>query len=99
MISVDEAYERILSVFKPLETERVSLGEALGRVLAEDIFADVDIPPFANSAMDGYAVRAADTFGASPYNPVVLVVAGEALPGRSPAGPAAADVLGRNPSG
>jgi molybdopterin molybdotransferase len=74
MISVEEAQERILRSFHPLEPERVSLFEALGRVLAEDIFADVSVPPLDNTAMDGYAVRAADTRGASPEHPVALRV-------------------------
>lgn len=84
MISVEAAYERILSVFKPLEAEGVSLGEALGRVLAEDIHADVDIPPFANSAMDGYAVRSQDTAGANREAPVRLRVIGTLAAGQVP---------------
>jgi len=74
MISVEEAQERILRSFHPLEPERVSLFEALGRVLAEDISADVSVPPLDNTAMDGYAVRAADTSGASHEHPVPLRV-------------------------
>jgi len=72
MISVDEALERILVRFQPLEPERVGLMEALDRVLAEDIRSDMDIPPFDNSAMDGYAVRATDTAGASAERPIPL---------------------------
>jgi molybdopterin molybdotransferase len=74
MISVEEALEHILSHFQPLEPERVEILEALDRVLAEDIHSDMDIPPFNNSAMDGYAVRAADTAGASRERPVTLRV-------------------------
>jgi len=69
MISVEEALEKVLSMFHPLEPEEVDLLDSLGRVLAEDVFADMDIPPLDNSAMDGYAVRAEDTKGASPENP------------------------------
>ncbi len=69
MLSVEEALERILSYFHPLEPEKVPILESLGRVLAEDVHADMDIPPLANSAMDGYAVLAADTAGASPHSP------------------------------
>ncbi len=69
MLSVEEALEKVLSLFKPLEPEEVDLLDSLGRVLAEDVFADMDIPPLDNSAMDGYAVRAEDTKGASPQNP------------------------------
>jgi molybdopterin molybdotransferase len=53
----------------------------VGRVLAEDVVADVDVPGFDRSAMDGYAVRGEDTFGASAYDPISLTVRGEALPG------------------
>ena len=69
MLSVEEALERILSYFHPLEPEKVPILESLGRVLAEDVHADMDIPPLTNSAMDGYAVLAADTAGASPDGP------------------------------
>jgi len=72
MLSVEEALEKVLSLFKPLEPEEVDLLDSLGRVLAEDVFADMDIPPLDNSAMDGYAVRAEDTKGASPQNPCPL---------------------------
>jgi molybdopterin molybdotransferase len=57
MISVEEALDKILSHIQPLGTEKVSLTDALGRVLAEDVYAPRDIPPLDNSGMDGYAVR------------------------------------------
>ncbi len=60
MISVEEALERIIRAFSPLPTEWVHLPAALNRVLASDLVADRDQPPRAVSAMDGYAVRAAD---------------------------------------
>jgi molybdopterin molybdotransferase len=69
---------------RPLDPERVPLPEALGRVLAEDLVSQDDIPPFDNSAMDGYAVRAADTRGAGAASPVELRIAGESQAG-SPA--------------
>ena len=69
MLSVEEAQERILSPFRPLDSERVDLFQALDRVLAEDIQADMNIPPLDNTAMDGYAVRAADTAAASAGPP------------------------------
>jgi molybdopterin molybdotransferase len=81
MISVEEALEHILKHFKPLEPEKVEILEALDRVLAEDIYSDVDIPPFANSAMDGYAVRAADMAGANRENPVTLRVVADVAAG------------------
>jgi molybdopterin molybdotransferase len=60
MISVAEARETILSRIHTLPAERVYLEDALGRYLAEDIIANMDIPLWDNSAMDGYAVRVAD---------------------------------------
>ena len=61
MISVEAALEIILSEIKPLGLERTSILLTLGRVLGEDIYASVDNPPWDNSAMDGYALRASDT--------------------------------------
>lgn len=74
ILSVEKALERVLSVFDPLPAERVPLLEALDCVLAEDVHATGDIPPHANTAMDGYAVHAADTTGASPDRPRTLTV-------------------------
>jgi molybdopterin molybdotransferase len=70
----------------PLPGEMVALAEAAGRVLAEDVISDVAVPGFDRSAMDGYALRAEETFGAGPYNPLQLLIVGEALPGRAFAG-------------
>ena len=77
MLSVEEAQERVLRAFEPLATETIPLLEAVGRVLAEHVRADVDIPPHANSSMDGYAVRASDTEGADSASPVALHVTGD----------------------
>jgi molybdopterin molybdotransferase len=74
MISVDEALNTVLDNVAPLGIERVSIVEALGRVLAEEIRSSRDIPGFDNSAMDGYAVRAADIESASDTRPVRLKV-------------------------
>ncbi len=74
------------SRLSPLGSENVSLGEAAGRVLAEDVTAEVAVPGFDRAAMDGFALRGAETFGAGPYNPLELDVVGEALPGRAFAG-------------
>lgn len=63
MISVEEAQERVLELVTPLGAERVALGEALHRVLAEDAVAPFDVPDGDNSAMDGYALIAGDTPG------------------------------------
>ena len=61
MLTVEQALQQILSRFQPLESERVELMSALGRVLAEAVVSRREIPPWANSSMDGYAVRAGDT--------------------------------------
>jgi molybdopterin molybdotransferase len=81
MLGVEEALERVLSAFHPLEPERVPILEALDRVLAEDVYAGADIPPLANSSMDGYAVLATDTAGASREAPARLRVVGEIAAG------------------
>lgn len=83
-ISVDEALDYILQRVTQLDGEQTSIVEVLGRVLAEDVFSTVDIPPFANSAMDGYAVRAEDVVGASPESPVRLRVIAEVPAGAVP---------------
>ncbi len=74
MITVDEALKIVLDNVGPLGVERTSIVDALGRVLAEEIRSLRDIPGFDNSAMDGYAVRAADIGAASESNPVRLKV-------------------------
>ncbi|MGI8688205.1 MAG: molybdopterin molybdotransferase MoeA [Thermomicrobiales bacterium] len=74
--SVAEAQARLLTRFRRCDAETVRLDAALGRILAADIIAACDLPPFTNSAMDGYAVRALDTAGASAARPVMLAVIG-----------------------
>ena len=59
---------------KPIE--EIETSEALNRILAEDIISELDIPPFDRSAMDGYAVKAEDTFGSSPKNPKTIKLVG-----------------------
>jgi molybdopterin molybdotransferase len=81
MLSVEEALEQILSRVRPLPTERVDVLGALGRVLAEPIRSTRVIPPWPNSSMDGYAVRAADVRPGATLTVVGRVVAG-ALPER-----------------
>lgn len=81
MISVEDARDRILSFFDRLEPGEQSLADAMGQVLAEDVSAAADIPPLDNTAMDGYAVRAADTAGATESSPVRLRVIGELAAG------------------
>lgn len=82
MISVEEALERILSAVQPLMPEEKPILQAMGQVLAGDVVADMDVPPADNAAMDGYAVRAEDTQGASVENPVVLRVVADLAAGR-----------------
>ncbi len=65
-----------------LDDEAVPLDEAVGRILATDVIAPLDVPGFDRAAMDGYALRGADTAGASEYNPLALPVLGQALPGQ-----------------
>jgi molybdopterin molybdotransferase len=81
MIGVDEALERILGFVDVLPAVEKPLLEALGHVLAEDVKAAFNIPPLDNTAMDGYAVRAADTDGASEKSPRQLEVIGEVAAG------------------
>ena len=84
MLTVAQARERILERITVLDPETVSLRAARGRVLAEDVLSDRDVPPFANSAMDGYAVRAIDVRDASAAQPVQLRVLGEIRAGAAP---------------
>ncbi|MCA9502550.1 MAG: molybdopterin molybdotransferase MoeA [Myxococcales bacterium] len=65
-----------------LDAERVPLLESFGRVLAAPVVSSVDVPGFARSAMDGYAIRGAESFGASGYEPIRLTIVGTTLPGR-----------------
>ncbi len=70
--------------FPAVDTETVALAECLGRVLAEDAYSDVDIPEFNRSTMDGFAVKASSTFGASEANPAYLTVRGQIRMGTRP---------------
>ena len=74
MISVEQAFEKILSYMPVLEPEQAPILDTLGQVLAEDIFSDINIPPLDNAAMDGYAIRARDTAEAGSKTPTVLRV-------------------------
>ena len=86
-----EDVERLLNgIVRRLAAESVPLLECAGRVLAADVISAVDVPGFARAAMDGYAVRGEDTFGASPYNRLSLELSGESFPGRTPSAPVGA---------
>ena len=84
MIAVEKALDTILAPIRRLEPESVDLLDALGRVLAVDVTSDIDVAPFDNSAMDGYAVRAADVEGAEEGRPVELKVIEHVAAGKVP---------------
>ncbi len=85
LISAEDALKILLEHAKPIEDiEEVDILAALGRVLAEDMLAPIDIPPFDRAAEDGYAVRAEDTFGASRVHPKKLKIIGKILAGETP---------------
>jgi molybdopterin molybdotransferase len=84
MIPLVDVQSDILGAVAPLESAMVPLRDALGLVTARDIVAGEAVPPFANTAMDGYAVRAGETAGAAPEAPVRLAVVGELPAGREP---------------
>lgn len=81
MVDVDHALDRILAVVAPLPAQSVPLLQARGRVTAEAVLARDNVPPFRNSAMDGFAVRCQDVAGATWDSPAVLPVAGEVAAG------------------
>lgn len=82
MISIEEAREKILSQVSMLESMELPILDCLDLILAEDIYSDNDIPPFDNSAMDGFAVRAEDLRDAEPDDPVTLAVIEEIPAGK-----------------
>jgi molybdenum cofactor synthesis domain-containing protein len=85
-IPLEEALTTILDAAAPIERiERIALADADGRVLASAPTAAMDVPPFDRAAMDGYAVRAEDTFGAGRYEPKVLRVVDKVYTGQMPA--------------
>ncbi len=81
---LDQVRDHILASVPTLPADNVALAEALGLVTAEPLIAAEAVPPFANTAMDGYAVRAADTAGASSDAPVRLSVVGDLPAGHAP---------------
>lgn len=78
MISISRALKIIKNQAAEISTEKIELAESTGRVLAEEIYADTDLPPFDRSQMDGFAVKSVDTKNA----PVKLKIIGEAAAGR-----------------
>jgi len=87
LLSVEAARDAVLRHIEgPTDAEPVHLSDALGRVLADDVISPLDLPPWPNSAMDGYAIRAADTATASKATPVALDVTGDIAAGLVPEG-------------
>jgi len=84
LLSVDQARERILSHFQPVTTETLPLAGCSNRVLAQDIAATSDLPPFNNSSMDGFALRAADVVDAATGSPGTLRVVADIPAGSYP---------------
>ena len=82
--SVEEARDAALAASEPRPTVRIRVADALGRVLAETAISRVSLPPWDNSAMDGYAIVSADTAGASEDEPVRLAVHGDIRAGVAP---------------
>ena len=85
LLSVHDAQAHILSFFKQVGTETIDLETCAGRVLAEDVATQLDLPAFANSSMDGFAVRSEDIQHASPEHPAWLEVVGDIPAGEAPA--------------
>src|ERR1041384_2357502 len=90
MLELEDAFNRSLSVIQPLGQEPVPLTDAADRVLAAPVVSPVDLPRFDNSAMDGYAVRAADLAGAGAETPLPLQLRGKVAAGGVPVDPVAA---------
>lgn len=86
LVSVEEAKRILYAQFtpKPVGTETIPLTQAYGRVLVEDIQAQIDVPPFDRASMDGFAVHAEDTFGAEEEKPVTLEIVGKVGAGEKP---------------
>lgn len=79
--TVEEALQAAMTDVERLPPESVAVGDVAGRVLVGDVISGVNVPSFRRATMDGYAVLADDTYGASAYSPVTLTVIGESLPG------------------
>ena len=86
LLNVDDALAQILDDIQLLDAESVALAESLERVLADDIVSPLDLPPFDNSAMDGYAIRQADCAEASRQRPALLSVTQDIRAGDAPQG-------------
>ncbi len=85
LMSVEKALEAVLAVAEAAASVRITTAEALGRVTADAVVAAISLPPWANSAMDGYAIVAADTAAATEATPIRLTVIGDVAAGAAPA--------------
>jgi molybdopterin molybdotransferase len=83
MLEYEEALARVLAAVPAPVSEQIDLGDADGRILAQEVLSPIDLPPFDNSAMDGYAVRASDVALAKPESPVPLHLVGRVAAGDS----------------
>ena len=81
MLELEQAVETILSAIPPAKTELIPVAKSHGRIIAENIAASNDLPPFDNSSVDGYAVRASEVAAASAKNPIALSLAGKIAAG------------------
>jgi len=100
VVPVSEALEHLRGMLsRGVKSGRASTRSALGLVLSADIVAGEDLPPFARSTVDGYAVRAADTFGASESMPAILDVLGDVAMGSLPGAPLSGGCAMRIPTG
>jgi len=84
LISVNEALQRLLSSFHPVQSESILLSESAGRVLYEGVKSEIDLPLFTNSSMDGFAVRSIDVSKASKNHPVTLSIVEDIPAGKTP---------------
>uniref|UniRef100_A0A7J2TKG0 molybdopterin molybdotransferase n=1 Tax=Archaeoglobus fulgidus TaxID=2234 RepID=A0A7J2TKG0_ARCFL len=82
--SVESAVEKMMKRLKPLGTEIVTIYRCFGRVLAKDVVSQLDVPEFDRAAMDGYALKAEETFGASQTNPLLFKLVGKVETGEVP---------------
>ena len=94
-LSVEEALDRVLAACTPLPVSQLPVSEAVGRALAAGVASRVDHPPWDNSAMDGFAVRAVDVQGATEQAPVRLPVSDDVSAGAFPRGPLAPGTAAR----
>ena len=85
-ISLEEAYDRIEKCISsiPIDFEEVAINNSIGAIIFDDIISEIDVPPFDKSLMDGYTVRAQDTFGAEEFQPVKLRLMGRIEMGKEP---------------